>query len=102
MTDSDKKGAAPDDPTRPVEQTIELAGPPLFEVGERVRALRDVRNDGTFYGSRIGEFLITVGDVGYVHSVGEYLNRYYIYAVDFYERGRLVGMRGHEIEAVDR
>ena len=45
--------------------------------------------------------LIDAGDVGYVQSVGEFLQRYYIYAVDFYERGRIVGMRQGELEMIE-
>jgi nitrogen fixation protein NifZ len=77
---------------------IEIARPSRFDVGDKVRATRAVRNDGTYPGSRIGDFLINEGDIGYVASVGAFLQRYYIYGVDFFERERIVGMREHEIE----
>lgn len=80
------------------ETHFELWDRPSYERGDRVVALRDVRNDGTYPGSRIGEFLIRKGEVGYVSQVGTYLNRFYVYAVDFLECERLVGMRAHEIE----
>jgi nitrogen fixation protein NifZ len=79
------------------EAHFELYDPPAFERGDRVVALRDIRNDGTHPGSRIGEFLIRGGEVGYVSQVGTYLNRFYVYAVDFVECERLVGMRAHEL-----
>lgn len=80
------------------DANFELWDKPAFERGDKVTALRDVRNDGTYPGSRIGEFLIRKGEVGYVSQVGTYLNRFYVYAVDFVECERLVGMRSHEIE----
>jgi nitrogen fixation protein NifZ len=83
------------------EVHFELYDPPAFERGDRVKALRDVRNDGTYPGSSIGEFLIRKGEIGYVSQVGTYLNRFYVFAVDFIECERLVGMRAHEIERIE-
>ena len=80
---------------------IELIRPPHFEIGDKVRALLPVRNDGTYPGIPRGDFLIEAGEAGYVTSIGEFLQRYYIYAVDFYAAGRIVGMREHEIESVE-
>jgi nitrogen fixation protein NifZ len=79
----------------------ELVGPAAFEQGHKVRARKDVRNDGTYPGCPVGEFLIREGDVGYVISIGTYLQMYYIYAVDFYEKRVVVGMRAKELEMVD-
>lgn len=81
--------------------SIEIAREPLFDIGDKVRARQGVRNDGTYPGSRIGDHLIDVGEIGYVTSIGTFLQRYYIYAVDFYERARIVGMREHEIENIE-
>jgi hypothetical protein len=36
-----------------------------------------------------------------VTGIGEILQRFYVYTVDFVARGRLVGMRGGEIEATE-
>ena len=77
---------------------IEIAAPPRYEPGDKVRSLSEVRDDGTFPGARRGDVLIGTGDVGYVRSVGVFLQRYYIYDVDFYERARIVGMRGRSEE----
>jgi len=57
-----------------------------------------VRNDGTFPGKEVGEILVKKGDVGYVTSIGTFLQQFYIYGVDFYELGYRVGMRGKELE----
>lgn len=80
---------------------VEIEGPPRFAPNDKVRAAAAVRNDGTFPGVATGEPLIAVGEVGYVRDVGTFLQRYYIYAVDFIAPGRVVGMRGHELELVE-
>lgn len=80
---------------------IELDGPPAFEFGQRVRSRKTVRNDGTFQGKDIGEILVKKGEVGYVTSIGSFLQRFYIYGVDFVERGYRVGMKGRELEPVE-
>lgn len=79
----------------------ELHDDPAYEPGDKVKAMRAVRNDGTYPGVPMGGFLIQPGDVGYVKSVGTYLNRFYVYAVDFVDRGILVGMRTHELECLE-
>lgn len=83
-------------------EASELYGPPAYEPGEKVHAIREIRNDGTYPGHAMGEFLIHRGDVGYVKSVGTFLNRFYVYAIDFVDRGMLVGMRTHEIESLEQ
>ncbi len=80
------------------EREVELVGPPRFEPGQRVRALRDVRNDGTFAGRRVGAQLVRAGEVGWVASVGTFLQQFYVYAVLFRDGGQVVGCRGHELE----
>lgn len=82
-------------------EIIELNGPPLYDYGTKVVARFNIRNDGTFRGKEIGELLVQKGDVGYVASIGTFLQQYYIYGVDFYERGNLVGMRSRELLAFD-
>ncbi len=80
---------------------IEVDDEPKFQYGRKVRSRWVIRNDGTFPGKEIGEVLVKKGDVGYVASIGTFLQQFYIYGVDFYERGYLVGMKGRELEAVD-
>lgn len=80
-----------------IDDHDEMSAPPLFEVGDKVRAVVDARDDGTFPGSRRGELLIEAGDVGHVRDIGEFLGLHRIYAVDFYERARIVGMRAAEL-----
>lgn len=80
---------------------VELDGPPLYDYGSKVVARFNIRNDGTFRGREIGEVLVQKGDVGYVASIGTFLQQYYIYGVDFYERGNMVGMRSRELNAFE-
>jgi len=86
---------------RDPNEKIELEDRPAFEEGQKVRALKDVRNDGTYPGRPMADFLIRTGDVGYVKSIGTYLQMYYIYGIDFYEKHIIVGMRAKELELVD-
>lgn len=86
---------------RNADDANELVGPAVYEQGHKVRALKDVRNDGTYPGRPVGDYLIRAGDVGYVISIGTYLQMYYIYAVDFYEKRVVVGMRAREMELID-
>jgi nitrogen fixation protein NifZ len=80
---------------------VELNGPPRFEYGEKVRAKLMVRNDGTFPGKDIGELLVKKGEIGYVVSIGTFLQQFYIYGVEFLSSGRRVGMKGKELESAE-
>jgi nitrogen fixation protein NifZ len=81
--------------------TIELAEPPRFRFGERVICRSTVRNDGTFAGKDVGYVLVKKGDVGYVRSIGTFLQQYFIYSVEWVERGYQVGMRAKELCTLD-
>ena len=87
--------------TLPDDALPEVYGPPRFLPGDKVRATVPIRNDGTLPGVDRGAFVVECGDVGYVIGIGEFLQRYYVYSVDFVSRGRLVGVRGGEIERVE-
>ncbi len=80
---------------------VELVSAPVFDYGQKVRSRKYVRNDGTFPGKELGEMLVHKGDVGYITSIGTFLQQFYIYGVDFYELGYRVGMRGKELELID-
>lgn len=81
--------------------TVELNDPPRFEMGERVIARSVVRNDGTCNGRDIGEVLVHKGEVGFVRSIGTFLQQFYIYAVEFTGSGLQVGMRAKELCTLD-
>ena len=80
---------------------VELASAPRFAFGERVVSRATVRNDGTYRGKDIGDVLVKRGDIGFVHSIGTFLQQYYIYAVEFIDSGHRVGMRARELVSLD-
>jgi nitrogen fixation protein NifZ len=84
------------------EEEIEIRKPPLYRPGERVQATRHIRNDGTYPGKDVGESLVKKGDVGYVRDIGTFLQQFYIYSVEWIERGTLVGMRARELMSLER
>ncbi len=81
-------------------EVMEIDGPPRFLRGTKVRACRAVRNDGTFPGRPVGAVLVEAGDEGYVAAIGSFLQRYYVYDVDFVGRGYRVGMRAGELTLI--
>lgn len=80
---------------------VELVSEPKFDYGQKVYSKKYVRNDGTFPGREVGDILVSKGDVGYVTSIGTFLQQFYIYGIDFYELGYRVGMRGKELALVE-
>ncbi|NMF84488.1 nitrogen fixation protein NifZ [Nodosilinea sp. P-1105] len=81
--------------------TIELDSPPVFDLGDRVRVLKVIRNDGTFPGKNIGDKLAEPDDIGYVIGIGTYLQRAYIYSVHFLESNQVVGCLSIELERAE-
>jgi nitrogen fixation protein NifZ len=79
------------------DDDVEIYDDPIYEYGQKVMSTKNIRNDGTYPGAEVGEILVRKGDVGYVNSIGTFLQRYYIYGIDFYKTGRLVGMRSREL-----
>ena len=79
---------------------VELNGPPYYIYGDKVRARRTIRNDGTFPGKDIGDILVNKGEIGFVVSIGTFLQQFYIYGVEFETTGRRVGMKRRELEDV--
>jgi nitrogen fixation protein NifZ len=89
------------DIAREDDQALEVAEPPRFHYGERVVSRSTIRNDGTFTGKDIGDVLVRKGDIGYVVSIGTFLQQFYIYAVEFTAYGYRVGMRAKELMTLD-
>lgn len=79
-------------------EVVELSAPPYFTFGEKVKAKRTIRNDGTYAGKEIGEILAKKGEEGYVVSIGTFLQQFYIYGVEFLESGNRVGMKRKELD----
>lgn len=84
------------------EQDVEIFKAPAFKAGEKVRSLKNVRNDGTVRGLEVGDVIVKKGDVGYVRDIGTFLQQFYIYAVEWIDRGTIVGMRAKELVSIER
>lgn len=84
------------------EQEVEIYKPPRFRPGEKVVSRKNVRNDGTIRGREIGEIVVKKGEVGYVRDIGTFLQQFFIYAVEWVDRGTVVGMRAKELDSLDR
>lgn len=68
-----------------------------YDIGDGVRVVRNVRNDGTFPGINTGELLVRRGRVGHVRNVGTFLQDQIIYSVHFLDIDRVVGCREEEL-----
>jgi nitrogen fixation protein NifZ len=77
---------------------VEISEPPVFSFGEKVKAKRTIRNDGTYAGKEIGDVLAKKGEEGFVVSIGTFLQQFYIYGVEFLESGNRVGMKRKELD----
>lgn len=80
---------------------VQLSGPPAFSFGEKVQASSTIRNDGTFRGKEICDIPAKKDDVGYFVSIGTFLQKFYIYGVEFLESGYRIGMGRKEVEPID-
>ncbi|MFT6927386.1 MAG: nitrogen fixation protein NifZ [Psychromonas sp.] len=69
----------------------------IFDFGDQVRVIKNIRNDGTFMGSTRGALLIRRGNLGYIKGVGKFLQDQVIYEVDFIDQGVTVGCRESEL-----
>lgn len=70
---------------------------PRWELGDTLRVIRNVRNDGTYPGMDTGAPLIRRGSVGHVVDVGTFLQDQIIYSIHFLDEGRIVGCREEEL-----
>ncbi|MGF1568567.1 MAG: nitrogen fixation protein NifZ [Nodosilinea sp.] len=84
-----------------LSEDVELDSPPIFDMGQRVRCRKVLRNDGTFPGKDIGFHLAKKGDIGYIVGIGTYLQRAYIYSVHFLDSNFVVGCLSKELERMD-
>lgn len=72
-----------------------------FDYGDKVRVIRNIRNDVSILGVDRGELVIRRGSVGYVKSSGTLRFDEVIYQVNFIEQGITIGCRDTEVCAVD-
>jgi len=71
----------------------------VFRIGERVRLVKAIRNDGTYPHARVGDVLVEAGAEGYVRKIGDFLQTIRVYEVNFIEEGMTFGCREAELES---
>lgn len=71
---------------------------PVFRVGQRVRLIKAIRNDGTYPFASVGEVLIEAGAEGYVRKIGDFLQTIRVYEVNFIDEAMAFGCREAELE----
>ena len=77
---------------------------PKFHIGQKVRLLNDVKNDGTYPFGAVGTLLMPAGSEGHVRKIGDYLQTITIYEVHFFNLEmpvEIVGCREHELEPLE-
>ena len=77
---------------------------PLFKEGQKVELVEDIVNDGTYPHAPIGTLMMPKGSVGYIKSMGEFLQVIRVYEVHFFGTDmevEIVGCREHELRAMD-
>ena len=72
-----------------------------FDYGEKVRVIKNIRNDGTFMGKNRGALLIRRGCEGFIKGVGKFLQDQVIYQVHFIDQGCTVGCRESELSDLE-
>ncbi len=77
---------------------------PKYKVGQKVQLVEDIVNDGTYPHAKIGTLMMPKGQIGYIKSMGEFLQVIRVYEVHFIDSDmevEIIGCREHELEAVD-
>lgn len=74
---------------------------PSFALGDSVRVVRNVRDDGTFPGAARGNLLARRGSIGTIVDIGTFLMDQVIYSVHFLDTNRIVGCREEEVIHAD-
>jgi len=72
-----------------------------FEIGDEVRVIRNVRNDGTFPGLDTGNLIMRRGSTGTVVDRGTFLQDQIVYTIHFLGDDRVVGCREEELIGID-
>lgn len=75
-----------------------------FHVGQKVKLLEDIVNDGTYPHSTIGTLMMPKGSIGYIKTMGDFLQVIRVYEVHFFGTDMpidAVGCREHELEAME-
>ncbi len=74
---------------------------PAFRINQKVKLIRDIKNDGTYPLVPIGATLLKAGAEGYVRHIGDFLQTIRIYEVIFIKDNIALGCREFELEAME-
>jgi nitrogen fixation protein NifZ len=77
---------------------------PKFGIGQKVKLLEDIKNDGTYPHAPVGTIMVQKDAIGYIKSIGEFLQVIRVYEVHFLDLNALievVGCREHELLAME-
>jgi nitrogen fixation protein NifZ len=77
---------------------------PKYKVGQKVKLLSDIVNDGTYPHAKIGTLMMPKGSVGYIKDMGEFLQVIRVYEVHFFGTEmevEIIGCREHELESME-
>jgi len=75
-----------------------------FHEGQQVKLLEDVVNDGTYPHAPIGTLIMPKDAIGYIKTIGEFLQVIRVYEVHFFGSNmelEIIGCREHELEAME-
>ncbi len=75
-----------------------------YRIGEKVKLLEDIVNDGTYPHAKIGTLMMPKGSIGYIKDMGEFLQVIRVYEVHFFGSGmevEIIGCREHELESME-
>lgn len=75
-----------------------------YGIGQQVKLVEDIVNDGTYPHTPIGTLMMPKGSVGYIKTMGDFLQVIRVYEVHFFGSEmevEIIGCREHELEAMD-
>jgi len=75
-----------------------------FHAGQKVKLLEDIVNDGTYPHTPIGTLMMPKDSIGYIKTMGDFLQVIRVYEVHFFGTQMpvdAVGCREHELEAME-
>lgn len=76
-----------------------------FGIGQKVKLIKEIVNDGTYPHAPIGTLMMPAGSIGYIKSIGEFLQVIRVYEVHFLgvkdAPVEVVGCRENELEAME-
>ena len=77
---------------------------PKYKVGQKVKLLSDIVNDGTYPHAKIGTLMMPKGSIGYIKHINEFLQVIRVYEVHFFGTDmevEIIGCREHELKSME-